>query len=378
MLALVDGDDAHQHLQRGRRAGEVDPGRHPLLRRGGRPDRRPWQARVAGRQRPWSATPSSSSPGADTCIGSRIAAWPPRSGTDAVTCGGRSGPARNREAPQRHPPAPCGAPPGARQPRGAGRLAGGAGPVALRLLPPAGALGETRSPTSRRHVNRWVQADLRGWLAGGAASTRRASAGAMMLFGEKYGERVRMVVVGDPEVDGAVSVELCGGTHVAPQRRDRRASMITAEEAVSAGVRRITALVRDGRARLSPATCARPTARLGQQLGAPARRPDRNPGRQRLQDRSQGAPSARSAALRDKLAAAQTAAGAGGRESARRTGFTYASNILEGLDASALRTAADNLLQPLRRRRGGARQRHPAGRQGGPRRPAVGAPTPAT
>jgi len=66
--------------------------------------------------------------------------------------------------------------------------------------------------------------------------------GARALFGEKYGEEVRVVSMGEPSGNAlGWSVELCGGTHV---RRTGDIGLITvvAESAVGAGVRRIEAL----------------------------------------------------------------------------------------------------------------------------------------
>ncbi|HEY5504526.1 MAG TPA: alanine--tRNA ligase-related protein, partial [Sedimentisphaerales bacterium] len=75
--------------------------------------------------------------------------------------------------------------------------------------------------------------------------------GAMALFGEKYGDDVRVIAVGAPNQDGlnqAFSKEFCGGTHV-----DRTGVIsgfkIIREESISAGVRRITAYTGRGLAK---------------------------------------------------------------------------------------------------------------------------------
>ena len=73
------------------------------------------------------------------------------------------------------------------------------------------------------------------------------ASGAMALFGEKYGDEVRVVSMGTAlhgdKSGKAYSIELCGGTH-ARQTGDIGLVRIVSEGAVAAGVRRLEALDR--------------------------------------------------------------------------------------------------------------------------------------
>ncbi|WP_147158270.1 alanine--tRNA ligase [Novosphingobium sediminis] len=88
-------------------------------------------------------------------------------------------------------------------------------------------------------------------LANAPVTTRLMSpedaiaAGAMALFGEKYGDEVRVLSMGRAAGTQAYSVELCGGTHVRALG-DIGLLRVVSESAVSSGVRRIEALTGAG------------------------------------------------------------------------------------------------------------------------------------
>ncbi|WP_254458195.1 alanine--tRNA ligase [Xanthomonas sacchari] len=158
--------------------------------------------------------------------------------------------------------------------------------------------------------------------------------GAMALFGEKYGERVRVLKMGD------YSTELCGGTHVG-RTGDIGLFKITSEGGVSAGVRRIEAVTGQGaldyvaaeEARLREAADlvggnSHDVVDKIRQLGDRYKRMERE-----LE------------ALKAKLASGATADLAGSAVDV--AGVKVLAVRLEGFDAKALRDAMDRLKQQL-------------------------------
>ena len=162
------------------------------------------------------------------------------------------------------------------------------------------------------------------------------ASGAMALFGEKYGDEVRVVSMGEDKA--LFSVELCGGTHVR-RTGDIGLLKIVSESAVAAGVRRIEAVVA-GAAEAWVEEQASLLARVAQSLKAsPAEIPARIEAL--LEDRRK---------LEKELAEVrrQMATG-GGAASANKTvaGVTFAGRQLDGVPAKDLKGMADDIKKQI-------------------------------
>ena len=159
--------------------------------------------------------------------------------------------------------------------------------------------------------------------------------GAMALFGEKYGDEVRVLSMG-----GDFSVELCGGTHVA-RTGDIGLLRISGESSVAAGVRRIEAVTGEKAVALcdelqdSIAQVAAVTRASGSNVVDKVQQlVDDN---RRLQKEIEG--------LKSKLAnASGSDLMSGLREIA---GVNVLSTVVEGADAKSLRDVADQVRSKL-------------------------------
>lgn len=159
-------------------------------------------------------------------------------------------------------------------------------------------------------------------------------AGAMALFGEKYGDEVRVLSMGRGD-DAQYSVELCGGTHVRATG-DIALFKIVSESAVSSGVRRIEALTGEA-ARL---WLVERDDKLRQSAAALKTTPEDVPARiAALVDQSRR--------LERELAEAKKALALGGGGAAQAAGpekvgaVNFLGQVIDGLDPKELRGIVD-------------------------------------
>jgi alanyl-tRNA synthetase len=193
-----------------------------------------------------------------------------------------------------------------------------------------------------------VEAEVNAQIRGNEAVTTRLmtpdeaiAAGAMALFGEKYGDEVRVLSMGRLS-DNDYSVELCGGTHVRALG-DIQLLKIISESAVSAGVRRIEALTGEAaRKWLSDRE-----ARLREAAATLKAAPDEVPARVAalVEERRR---------LERELADAkkQIAMGGGGDKSEgpaaeEVAGHKFIGQVVEGFDPKGLRAAVDEMKKRL-------------------------------
>jgi alanyl-tRNA synthetase len=99
-----------------------------------------------------------------------------------------------------------------------------------------GQVTEEQLSKTQRQVNDWIRQNLKAHPKR-LTYKRAIDDGAIALFGEKYGEEVRMLEVGEP----AISKELCGGTHV-NSTGEIGLFLITSESSIGTGLHRIEAV----------------------------------------------------------------------------------------------------------------------------------------
>jgi alanyl-tRNA synthetase len=185
----------------------------------------------------------------------------------------------------------------------------------------------------------WVEAEVNARVRENSEVTTRlmtpdaaVETGAMALFGEKYGEEVRVVSMGAGEGNkSAYSIELCGGTHVR-RTGDIGYFKILSESAVAAGVRRIEAVT----GAYAEAVVAETQHRLNDIAGAlrasPAEAPERVAALQENQRRLER----QVTELQRKLAT-----GGGGAEVEELNGVKLAARNLGEVPARDLKGLAD-------------------------------------
>jgi alanyl-tRNA synthetase len=165
--------------------------------------------------------------------------------------------------------------------------------------------------------------------------------GAMALFGEKYGEKVRVLSIKGAE--DIFSKELCGGTHVRATG-DIGLFKITSDESIASGVRRIRAITgMDAYERFREAEVLVD----GLSSGLKTSRNELASTVTRLQDELKKA-RRETDDLRLKIASGATGGSANGDESREVAGIKVLAREASGLDAAAMRQLSDTLLARIK------------------------------